>query len=340
MALTLEQESALLALLNEKRITLPELSATAEVKANDLFLTNQLLADKSVTAKVLKDYIAPQSSTDQIGIVQLSNSIDSDSDAIAATSKAVKTVNDNANSRALASRKINGQPLTDDVVITSEDIFNQQAVSIGPQQNLDWYKTPGLYFQAFDADAASGWNHPEAYAGSLTVYKAAGVVQVYRVYNSSRVYTRAKYGNHNWTPWAREYNTENKPTAADVGAYTYWQADHTFSFKNSAVLNGPHGWWRCGQTGLIHQWGQCSVEGDLAGAGLTVNSTYTQGYHFPFPNCCAQVNVIITNADTRDKITSVIATVQNFDNWQMLFQIRELWSVVQYSRLYWYAVGY
>lgn len=92
MALTFEQEAALLALLDEKRITLPELAATAEIKADDLLLTNQLLVDKSVTAKVLKDYIAPQASTKQIGIVQLSSATDSESEVIAATSKAIKNV--------------------------------------------------------------------------------------------------------------------------------------------------------------------------------------------------------------------------------------------------------
>lgn len=89
MALTLDQEAALLTLLDEKRITLPELTATAEIRSDDLMLTNQLLADKSITAKVLKDYIAPPATLDEQGIVQLSNAIDSEQESIAATSKAI-----------------------------------------------------------------------------------------------------------------------------------------------------------------------------------------------------------------------------------------------------------
>lgn len=100
MALTLEQESALLALLNEKRTTLPQLSAATEVTNSDLLLINQMLADKSVTADVLKRFIAPDASTEQAGVVQLSNRIDSDSDITAATSRAVKAAKDSLLSRS------------------------------------------------------------------------------------------------------------------------------------------------------------------------------------------------------------------------------------------------
>ncbi|MBC2622701.1 hypothetical protein H7I73_23975 [Citrobacter cronae] len=50
------------------------------------------------------------------------------------------------------------------------------------------------------------------------VLKGAGVTQVYHTYNSSRIWSRSKYSTGAWTPWAREYNTQNKPGAADVGA--------------------------------------------------------------------------------------------------------------------------
>ena len=126
MALTLEQEVALLALLDEKRITLPELTATAEIKADDLLLTNQLLADKSVTAKVLKDYIAPPASLDVKGVVQLSNAIDSANETTAATSHAAKKAYDfaAATSKAVAllSDELKATPFLPDFV--SFDIEN------------------------------------------------------------------------------------------------------------------------------------------------------------------------------------------------------------------------
>ncbi|WP_246551099.1 pyocin knob domain-containing protein [Photorhabdus caribbeanensis] len=119
------------------------------------------------------------------------------------------------------SRKVNGKVLTEDINITSQDIFNGQAISIPDKADLNDYQTPGLYYQGLDAQAVSGNNYPEPLAGSLVVLQAAGIIQRYFVYNSSRIYTRSLYSWNNpgaaWTPWAREYNTLNKPTVSELG---------------------------------------------------------------------------------------------------------------------------
>ncbi|WP_232623395.1 phage tail-collar fiber domain-containing protein [Citrobacter koseri] len=116
------------------------------------------------------------------------------------------------------SRKVNGRALTTDINVTSQDIFNGQSIDIGANQNLDNYQTPGIYAQPQNANTSAALNYPENYAGALMVLKGAGVTQIYYVYNSSRIWTRSKYGTGAWTAWAREYNTLNKPSAADVGA--------------------------------------------------------------------------------------------------------------------------
>lgn len=85
-------------------------------------------------------------------------------------------------------------------------------------EDLDTIKTPGVYAQHANANTSAARHYPENLAGSLTVTVGAGVQQRYHVYNTSRVWTRAQYDKGAWTPWAREYNTLNKPTAADVGA--------------------------------------------------------------------------------------------------------------------------
>ncbi|VFS60696.1 Uncharacterised protein [Leminorella grimontii] len=59
MALTLEQELALLALLSEKKTTLSELPAATGLGADDLMLTRQGIIDKSITGDVLKRYVMP-----------------------------------------------------------------------------------------------------------------------------------------------------------------------------------------------------------------------------------------------------------------------------------------
>ncbi|MGL4859105.1 MAG: pyocin knob domain-containing protein, partial [Enterobacteriaceae bacterium] len=90
-------------------------------------------------------------------------------------------------------------------------------VEIGDAKDLNTFTTPGTYYQHINARAEKGNNYPEAIAGALLVYRAAGIVQEYRVYNAARVYIRTVYNNA-WTPWARQYNTLNIPTAAEVGA--------------------------------------------------------------------------------------------------------------------------
>ncbi|HBL5357123.1 TPA: phage tail protein [Enterobacter hormaechei] len=162
-------------------------------------------------------YTARDATTAQKGIVQLSSATDSTSESVAATPKAVKAANDNANGRVPSGRKINGHALTDDFNISVQDIFNGQAVAIGNAMDLNAYTTAGLYFQPMTAYAQSGRNYPEALAGSLEVYKHAGITQVYRIYHNSRSYIRTQYSG-SWSAWVKQYDAANKPSPADIGA--------------------------------------------------------------------------------------------------------------------------
>lgn len=126
------------------------------------------------------------------------------------------------------SRNVNGHALSADINVTSQDIFNTQSIGIGTNQNLNSYQTPGIYYQPANANTSAALNYPENNAGTLMVLKNAGVTQVYYVYNSSRIWSRSIYSTGAWTPWAREYNTLNKPTAGDIGAYTKSESDAKF----------------------------------------------------------------------------------------------------------------
>ncbi|WP_245000563.1 phage tail-collar fiber domain-containing protein [Enterobacter cancerogenus] len=159
----------------------------------------------------------PDATTAAKGFTQLSSALDSVSETLAATPKAVKAANDNANGRVPSGRKINGRALTGDINVTAQDIFNGQTVGIGDAADLNTFTTPGLYYQPANAQAASGKNYPEPNAGSLEVYKHAGITQIYRVYNNSRHYIRTLYSGV-WTAWSWVYDTTHKPTAGDVGA--------------------------------------------------------------------------------------------------------------------------
>ncbi|MGY3856115.1 prophage tail fiber N-terminal domain-containing protein [Aeromonas intestinalis] len=85
------------------------------------------------------------------------------------------------------------------------------------KEDLDTIKTPGHYAQHANANTSAAQHYPENSAGSLIVTSGAGPQQRYHVYNSSRVWTRAQYSTGAWTVWARDYDTVNKPSAADVG---------------------------------------------------------------------------------------------------------------------------
>ena len=162
-------------------------------------------------------YTAQDATTAQKGIVQLSSATDSASEALAATPKAVKAANDNANGRVPSGRKVNGRALSADISITAQDIFNGQTVGIGNAEDLNAYTTSGLYYQPANAQAQTGKNYPEVMAGSLEVYKHAGITQVYRVYNNSRSYIRTLYSG-TWSVWVKQYDAANKPTAGELGA--------------------------------------------------------------------------------------------------------------------------
>ncbi|MEG6269097.1 phage tail protein [Enterobacter quasihormaechei] len=114
-------------------------------------------------------------------------------------------------------RKVNGRALTEDINVTSQDIFNGQAIGLSTE-DLNTLKTPGIYYQPANANASAARHYPENNAGTLVVYKNAGVTQVYRIYNSSRSYTRSQYSTGAWTAWT-------PVDAFPVGAPIPWPSD-------------------------------------------------------------------------------------------------------------------
>ncbi|HHD7240794.1 TPA: phage tail protein [Enterobacter cloacae] len=183
---------------------------------------SEVLAATPKAVKIAYDlanakYTAVDATTARKGLVQLSSAIDSVSEVLAATPKAVKAANDNANGRVPTERKVNGRALTNDINVTSQDIFNGQAIGLSTE-DLDTLKTPGIYYQPANANTSATRHYPENNAGTLLIYKNAGVTQVYHVYNSSRSYTRSQYSTGAWTVWTPE-------DAFPVGAPIAWPSD-------------------------------------------------------------------------------------------------------------------
>ncbi|HIH3581167.1 TPA: phage tail protein, partial [Escherichia coli] len=74
------------------------------------------------------------------GVVKLSSAVDSTSESLAATPKAVKAANDNANSRVPSNRKVNGKALTADIILTPKDIGTLNAVTMSFSGGAGWFK--------------------------------------------------------------------------------------------------------------------------------------------------------------------------------------------------------
>lgn len=90
----------------------------------------------------------------------------------------------------------------------TDAFLNASAATIPSATDLNTYVTTGLYHQHSNAGASGGTNYPSAYAGLLTVYAASSMIyQSYWEYNTSKIYTRAKYSSGAWTPWGLTVNT-------------------------------------------------------------------------------------------------------------------------------------
>lgn len=311
----------------------------------------------------------PDATTGAKGFVQLSSATDSTSEALAATPKALKIAMDNANARLAKdrngadipnpalfiqniglqqtvdlakgavpnTRKVNGRALSGDIEIYPSDIF-QLAALIGNAENLNNYQRAGLYYQPANAQAQTGANYPEAVAGSLEVYKHAGITQIYRTYNNSRSYIRTMYSG-SWTGWVKQYDVANKPTPAEIGAlpsngnavsatklqtartingvafngtanitisagsigsYTKAESDARYNLKNTASL-GQNGWERDGTTGRIRQW------------GYTNQTSGYQNITFPiaFPNACRNIQVTPYTANIAGTLECSVSQYSN-----------------------------
>ncbi|EPR4594019.1 phage tail protein, partial [Escherichia coli] len=74
------------------------------------------------------------------GVVKLSSAVDSTSESLAATPKAVKAANGNANSRVPSNRKVNGKALTADITLTPKDIGTLNSVTMSFSGGAGWFK--------------------------------------------------------------------------------------------------------------------------------------------------------------------------------------------------------
>ncbi|WP_137416129.1 prophage tail fiber N-terminal domain-containing protein [Escherichia coli] len=117
-------------------------SATAAAQSKS---TAESAATRAETAAKRAEDIASavaleDASTTKKGVVQLSSATNSTSETLAATPKAVKAANDNANGRVPSNRKVNGKALTADITLTPKDIGTLNSVTISFSGGAGWFK--------------------------------------------------------------------------------------------------------------------------------------------------------------------------------------------------------
>jgi len=115
---------------------------------------------------------------------------------------------------------------------------------IGDSDNLNNYIKAGFYHQNSNAQAASGFNYPIAYAGMLEVFSDGRMVyQRYTTYNSpTKVFVRTRYTGSSdpvWLPWSSFWSSQNDGHGSGLDADTLdgkHGADYVLSSDFKSVL--------------------------------------------------------------------------------------------------------
>ena len=111
---------------------------------------------------------------------------------------------------------------TDSAVVNKKYVdttaFPREIASLGSKEDLDNYKTTGVYHQALNVNAKNGTNYPVGIAGLLEVFNpdASMVYQRYTVYGGDiEVWVRGYYRNK-WYGWQKVENAGHKHKMADI----------------------------------------------------------------------------------------------------------------------------
>lgn len=96
--------------------------------------------------------------------------------------------------------------------------FPLAITSLGAKEDLDNFKSTGVYHQALTVNAKNGTNYPVGVAGLLEVFNpdASMIYQRYTVYGEGiEVWVRGQYQNK-WYDWKKVENSGHKHTMANI----------------------------------------------------------------------------------------------------------------------------
>ncbi|MEH4728797.1 phage tail protein [Escherichia coli] len=198
--------------------TILTVSSTATVELN--IDSTMLMASVDYVDDKLKEHEQsrrhPDASLTAKGFTQLSSATNSTSETLAATPKAVKAVNDNANRRVPEGRKINDKPLTSDIRLSAADV---NAYSLGwtgkfgaDAGGVPWNEKTGLY-------TVSGSGSSYIVAHFYTGIGSCRSFQLRADYRNKGLYYRSSRDTHGFERGFEPLNT------FPVGAAIAWPSD-------------------------------------------------------------------------------------------------------------------
>lgn len=273
-----------------------------------------LLIDDSVimaTEQYVNDLLAaheksrnhPDGTTAAKGFVQLSSSVSSTSEALAATPKAVKAANDNANTRVPSTRKINGKALSADQTLKAADVGAMPLTSTNlGNTNINTFGRDkcGIYSQTSPTQATVANGYPAMLAGILEVFPGAytnGVIQRYTEHLSGKCWQRASSNVWNgtdgpWSDWVQSSTVGSVAANSALGSTDL----NTVGFSLTAV-----------QAAIYHQSANASATADRnypeakAGTLFVTGSAYgCQQMFITFDTCNIWVRGLSSNWNGKD----------------------------------------
>ncbi|HCU0410833.1 phage tail protein [Klebsiella sp. CB_Kp203] len=234
------------------------------VLATRQYVDEQVIEVKSYVDDVLaqheKSRNHPDATTAAKGFVQLSSATNSTSEALAATPKAVKAANDNANNRLsktgnLSEIKSAGTAAQlsaqQNIGLSSYGIAPALAAETG--KDLNSLLTQGVFVLTNPLNAPEPANNAGTVFVEVMTWQSGSGDNGYRViqrlygYGTSgsianRVWVRTK--TPDWGGWYELYSQANKPTAADVGAIVREDAPVGIP-QPWPLATAPLGWLNC-----------------------------------------------------------------------------------------------
>ncbi|EEW2258468.1 TPA: tail fiber protein [Escherichia coli] len=227
------------------------LSIKAIMNKNALLIKNNLSEIKTAGASAQRtareNLGIYDASVSKKGLVQLSSATNSTSEALAATPKAVKAANDNANSRLAKNQ--NGadiqdkQAFLDNVGVTSLTFMKNNG-EMPPDANLNTFGPVkayvGIWYKSTSTNATTAKNFPEDGAvGVLEVFNGGNFAGTQRfTTRDGNVYIRrlANKWNGSDGPWGiwRHTQSATRPLSTTIDLNTLGAAEHLGLWRNSS----------------------------------------------------------------------------------------------------------